>query len=117
MITSAQILAELGLTEAQLSAADIAHLGVTVDAVNAYVGRIPWAYVVPQDPVVDPTAPWAGDTTLGALILGSRLYTRRNSPLGMAAFTEEGGASYIARYDPDVDRLLRIGKHHPGIVA
>lgn len=50
---------------------------------------------------------WAQQTHLAALMLASKLYRRRNSPNGIEAFTDNG-AAYVARYDPDIARLLRI---------
>lgn len=92
----------------ELSATD-AQLPGVVDAVNAFVERLP---DIPRDA---PSAegepgPWAPDTKLAATMLAARLHRRRNSPNGVEALTE-GGASYVSRYDPDVARILRIDGH------
>lgn len=50
---------------------------------------------------------WSDATHLAALMLGARLYRRRNSPAGVEAFTAQGVA-YVARYDPDIARILRV---------
>lgn len=47
------------------------------------------------------------DVVLGAVMLASRLYRRRMSPAGVEAVTE-AGATYVARSDSDVSRLLGL---------
>ncbi|MFT3876196.1 MAG: hypothetical protein QM708_07230 [Propioniciclava sp.] len=49
----------------------------------------------------------AGDAHLAGVMLGARLYRRRNSPEGVQAMSD-GTAVYVARTDPDIARLLRI---------
>lgn len=49
----------------------------------------------------------AADTVLGAKMLAGRLWRRRNSPNGVEAITE-AGTSFVARYDSDISRLLRL---------
>jgi hypothetical protein len=44
------------------------------------------------------------------LILAARLFARRSSPAGLAAFAELGAAD-VVRVDPDVPRLLGLGRH------
>lgn len=77
-----------------------------VDATNALVSRLPDINTVDVDGV--PT--WAADTKLGAIMLAARLYTRRNSPNGIEALNE-GGATYVSRYDSDIARMLNIDQH------
>lgn len=50
---------------------------------------------------------WPAGADLGAVMLAARLHRRRNSPGGVESFGDMG-ASYIPRYDADLDRLLRI---------
>ncbi len=50
------------------------------------------------------------DIKLGAVMYAARLYERRGSMLGVAGYSELGG-SPILREDPDIARLLRIGRH------
>ena len=93
MITAAEVAAWL-----KLSAADD-HLDTIVDAVNGMVTE------------------WHGETwppgvALGAKMLAARLHRRRNSPAGVESFSEMG-ASYVSRYDVDLDRQLRIGAWTP----
>lgn len=53
------------------------------------------------------TDAWGDDVELGAVMLTARLHRRRNSASGVEAMTELG-ATYVARYDSDIARLLRI---------
>lgn len=46
----------------------------------------------------------------GAMLLASRLLARRSSPSGVASFGEFGPAA-VLRSDPDVDRLLGVGRY------
>ena len=46
---------------------------------------------------------------LGAAYLAWRLYARRTSPLGVLGFTDDGAAG-ILREDPDIAKLLGIGR-------
>ncbi|NUR80718.1 MAG: hypothetical protein HOQ21_09780 [Dermatophilaceae bacterium] len=57
------------------------------------------------------TAPAPGENLrLGTLMLARRWNTRRRSPDGLVAMGELG-ASRVSFGDPDVDRLLRLGRH------
>lgn len=47
---------------------------------------------------------------VGAAMLAYRLYARRTAPLGVIGFTEDGAAG-IMREDPDIARMLGIGRH------
>jgi len=40
-------------------------------------------------------------------MLAARMYRRRNSPSGVEAITD-AGTSFVARYDSDISRLLRL---------
>lgn len=56
------------------------------------------------------TAPLPGEgLKLGTLMLARRWNTRRRSPEGLVTFGE--GASRISFDDPDLNRLLRVGRH------
>lgn len=85
------------------------HLQVSVDAVNALVSRLPDIHLV-EDTTNPGEMIWAADTKLGAIMLGARIWKRRNSPNGIEALTE-GGATYVSRYDSDIARMLRIDGH------
>lgn len=76
----------------------------TTAAVNAVVRRF---VAVPADGVA-----WESDKVVGAVMLAGRIYTRRNSPAGVATFGAEG-AVYVQRNDPDVAMLLGLGPYSP----
>ena len=67
-----------------------------VTAANAWARRLDLPYDEP--------------TRLGVTMLAARWYRRRLSPAGIEAITDTG-ASYVARTDPDIARLLRIDQH------
>lgn len=52
-------------------------------------------------------AAWPYRYSLGARMLGARLWRRRNSPEGVASFTGEG-VIYVRRNDPDIAEQLRL---------
>jgi hypothetical protein len=76
----------------------------TTAAVNAVVRRF---LSVPADGEA-----WGSDYVVGAVMLAGRIYTRRNSPAGVATFGTEG-AVYVQRNDPDVAMLLGLGPYSP----
>lgn len=86
-------------------------LGQFVAAVNAAI-RSPWAcaYGVTGDPG------WPDHIVLGAVLLAARLFSRRNSPSGVASFGDQG-AVYVQRNDPDVAMLLGLGNYAPPAVG
>lgn len=50
------------------------------------------------------------DVAYGALLLAARLFARKGSPAGLASYGEFGPAA-VLRLDPDVERLLSLGRH------
>lgn len=60
----------------------------------------------------DPTA----DLRLGTLRLAGRWHTRRRSPDGLVEMGELG-AGRVPSFDPDIERLLRIGRHALPVVG
>lgn len=44
------------------------------------------------------------------VLLAARLYARQGSPAGLASYGEFGPAA-VLRLDPDVERLLGVGRH------
>ena len=98
---------------------DDAALAASVAAVNAWLDQ--WGPVVglvsaPTDPPTDPVPLHGSD--FGATMLANRLYTGRNSPQGIASFSEMGGATYVSRYlDLQTQMLLRMGDFTPGRVG
>jgi hypothetical protein len=65
----------------------------------------------------DDTLPAPGSTIeLGAIRLAGRWFTRRRSPDGLVVSTEFG-STRIPSFDPDIERLLRIGRYSPPVIA
>ncbi len=90
---------------------DDAPIAAAVDASNAVVRGLPVAQAA------DEAADWSGlgHVVQGATMLAARLFRRRNSPDGVAAFGTDSPL-YVARTDPDVSLLLQLGVHEkPGI--
>lgn len=111
VITADDVALWLGLQPAAIDQA----MGTVVATVNAYVTQLPViANTVTGDPPAPPTPP--PDVKQGATMLAARLWRRRNSPAGVEAITE-AGAQYVARYDPEIARLLRIDAYQPPAVG
>lgn len=60
----------------------------------------------------DPSA----DHELGVIRLAGRWHTRRRSPDGLVASNELGN-SRVPSVDPDIERLLGIGRYHAPVIA
>lgn len=73
-----------------------------VDASCAWVRTLPVADI-------DATE-WPATVALGTTMLAARWTRRRNSPDGVQAMTDQG-AAFVARSDPDVSQLLRLGPY------
>ena len=103
----ATVCAELGYTVGQQPARDT-RVQLRVDAVNAWVRSLP----VASDSLTYGTPPpaWPSYVKLGATMLATRLWRRKDSPSGVEAFTD-AGAVYVSRNDPDVAQLLRLGNY------
>ena len=66
--------------------------------------------VVGQEATVQVTGDWGWDAVptqvkQACLILSARLFERRNSPLGIAGFSDVG-AVFVSKFDSDIDKLL-----------
>lgn len=79
------------------------HLKIIVDAVNGMINE--WH-----------GEKWPAGVELGAIMLAARLHRRRNSAAGVETFSDMG-ASYVSRYDADLDRQLRINAWTPPVVG
>jgi hypothetical protein len=97
---------------------DDVRLQTNLTAAVAFVARVRGG-----DYKFDPTDPAqfdlpvpSADTELGTLRLAARWYTRPRSPDGIIDAGELGG-SRVPSFDPDIDRLLRIGRHQRGRVG
>lgn len=86
-----------------------ADIDLRVEAVNVYVRTLSVCDRVDADPA---PADWAGqdDIVLGSNMLAARLVRRKDSPDGVAAATS-ADVVFVARNDPDVALLLRLGPY------
>lgn len=95
---------------------DDTRLQRALDAAVAFVERVRKGHFnFDGDPVSELPAP-TPDVKLGTLRLAHRWYLRRRSPEGMLNMAEQGAAR-VSSYDPDIDRLLRIGRHARPVVG
>ena len=80
-----------------------------VVAVNAKVQQFRVAQVANLD---EPAPTWDAWPHIvhGATLLAARLWRRRNTPDGVAAFADAAPV-YVRRHDPDVALLLQLGEH------
>lgn len=86
-----------------LRSTDEAALVLAAEAVLAWVAGLP---VVADRP--DPAAPWPSSVRLACVMLTARTYRRKDTPAGVIGVGEDGGVSFVPRYDPDVSRLLNL---------
>lgn len=100
----------LGVNPDATKGPDVDAATIVAPAVRSFVESIPDLPTVP-DPGDPALTVWSDKVKLGATMLAARLVRRRNSPQGVAAFTEQGGAAYVSRTDPDVAQMLRIGAY------
>lgn len=67
-----------------------------------------------NDPAASSTPADYPDAYQGGVMMAARLVRRRNSPAGIESFGES--VTYVAAYDPDLDRFLRRGRYRmPGV--
>ena len=108
--------AELELTEGDERPGDAQRLQAVLDAAVAYVARVRGSSVnltgAPGSGLPGPD----GDLLLGTLRLAARWHTRRRSPEGLLAMGELGAAR-VPSVDPDIERLLRIGRFARSVIA
>lgn len=94
---------------------DDARLQIVLDAAVAFVQRVRPQFNYTGDVgsvKPDPTA----DLILGTLRLASRWHTRRRSPDGLVEMADMGSGR-VPSFDPDIERLLRIGRHALPVVG
>ncbi|MEO3930764.1 hypothetical protein ABGB07_44010 [Micromonosporaceae bacterium B7E4] len=84
-------------------------LQVVLDAAVAFVERVRPDVNFSGDLGSDLEDPSA-DLVLGTLRLAGRWHTRRRSPDALIQMAELG-ASRVPAFDPDIERLLQIGRH------
>lgn len=105
-LTSAVVAALLGSDLAE--SVDAASMQQFCNGAASYVeGRRSDLWATVDDALVFQPTP---AVVTGASMLAYRFYARRTSPLGVIGFTEDG-AMGILKDDPDIARLLGIGRH------
>jgi hypothetical protein len=111
-VTLATVKSELAYTT--VDAARDTRLQLRIDAVNSWVRQLP----VASESLTYGTPPpvWPPHVIMGATMLTTRLWRRKDSPSGVEAFTDQG-AVYVSRNDPDVAQLLSIGSYSPPVVG
>ena len=67
------------------------------------------------DPVEDGTT-WPARADQAATMQAARLYGRRGSVQGVAAF-QDTGVSFMPQLDPDLQTMLELGPYQPSVVA
>lgn len=88
----------------------------TLDAAIRYVERVRSDVDFAAAAAVDPPALTPGkvavtdDLVLGTLRYARRLDIRRDSPSGMVV-TDQIGATPVAGWDADIEKLLRVGRY------
>lgn len=100
------VLVHLG--HAPATATDTEALQMWTDVANEMVKA--WR---PDWTVADP---WDKRADGAAALQAARLYGRRGSVQGVAAFADVG-VSYMPRLDPDVQPMLELGIYQPSVVA
>lgn len=87
-----------------------AWLSAVCASVTSYINGLPDVERVTVTETIDgvavETTTWGAETRLGALMLAARLYERRDSRGGVINLGES--ATYVARHDSDISRLLRL---------
>lgn len=96
------------------SAVDGEAMGAAVAAANDMVAT--WRPDLVLDDAGAELAEWPSRCDQAALIEAARLYGRRGSVQGIAAFADVG-VSMIPRLDPDVRALLELGEYQRNVVA
>jgi hypothetical protein len=107
-------------------------MGATVDKLKIYLGLDPAnthdaeamqyatdaanALVTQWRPDLATGEPWNPRAEQAALLQAARLYGRRGSVQGVAAFADVG-VSLMPRLDPDLQTLLELGSYQPSVVA
>lgn len=71
----------------------------------------------PEFVVVGPPVGYLPDAEAyqGGVMYAAREYRRRNSPAGVELFGDQ--ASFVTRYDTDIERALHTGAYAPPIVS
>lgn len=100
IITTAEVLTSLGLSEAHAS-----EVAPVTAAVNSLVAKYKGDH-----------ESWPDHWKQGARMLAARIYRRRDSPAGVESMGELGPV-YVQRNDPDLAQLLELGRYAPPMVG
>lgn len=96
---------------------DDVRLGDQLAAAVAFVRRVRGGSfnfaADPFSPLPSPTE----DLILGTVRLAGRWHTRRRSPDGLVSMGSELGSTRVPSIDPDIDRLLGIGRYRSPVIA
>jgi hypothetical protein len=104
--TVATVRTYLGIDPA--STVDEDALGMAVAAANDLVRSL--------RPDLTSAEPWPARADQAANVEAARLYGRRGSVQGVAAFADLG-VSLLPRLDPEVRSLLELGEYQPSVIA
>jgi hypothetical protein len=110
--TVASLKVYLGVDPA--SSIDAEAMGAAVAASNDQVRM--WRPDLTDDPPGTPLQDWPARADQAALVYAARLYGRRGSVQGIAAF-QDVGVSMLPRLDPDVRALLELGEYQRNVIA
>ena len=89
------------------------------EAMTAAVGAANDAVYMWRPDLTDPLeegTTWPARADFAATMQAARLYGRRGSVQGVAAF-QDTGVSFMPQLDPDVQTLLELGPYQPSVVA
>jgi hypothetical protein len=110
--TPATVRTYLGIDPA--SPVDQDALAAACDAANDLVTT--WRPDVTIDTDGSVLPQWPARVEQASVIQAARLYGRRGSVQGVAAFADLG-VSLLPRLDPDVRSLLELGEYQPPVIA
>ena len=110
--TAASLRTYLGIDPA--SSVDSAAMDAAVAAANDVVAAYRPDLVLAPDGTPLPT--WPARADQAALVEAARLYGRRGSVQGVAAFADVG-ISLLPRLDPEFRSLLQLGEYQPSAIA
>jgi len=96
------------------SSIDTEAMTMAVDAGNNIVTTLRPDLTLDPDGLPLPARP--ARVEQAALVQAARLYGRRGSVQGIAAFADLG-VSLLGRLDPDVRLLLELGEYQPPVIA
>jgi hypothetical protein len=82
------------------------------------IGRYVWPYYLPQSCKITGVWGWTAvpsEINMATLIQAARLFTRRQSPFGIAGSPDLGTVRLTAKLDADVEALLRPFRKNNGL--